>query len=173
VEICFLCYFSRLVKQKFNLFLSTENIVPNQIMHRQYNYVSRPQLDTPLGNPKYYEYAEWNPMRNNSDSFVFFRWPSNINPTQYKVLVETNDTAGHPVRSLGPLSFHPKNVEGYLRLPDVHFGWHNRISVVPITDNNLPSFEAELGRGSTYDIPAVPLAPRSWQMRRHGMSLGF
>jgi hypothetical protein len=135
------------------------------------------QLDHPYGRSGFFEYPSHSAMRNTAENYVFFEWPGSVDPTQYDVVIESLDTAGPTFRTIGMLGKNRTDRQSYIRLPDTHFDWHGRIGVIPRTNVNLPQFEAEIGRGSTYTIPAVQ-GPRTdgtaWQMRRHGaIGLGF
>lgn len=131
------------------------------------------QLDHPYGNTSFFEIPSHVTMRNTAENYVFFEWPENIDPTKYQVVIQSLDTAGPTYRSIGMLSFNRNARQSYLRMPDVYFGWHDRIGVIPSTDVRLPSFIAEIGRGSTYTIPYVT-KPGRYEMRRHGaIGLGF
>lgn len=133
---------------------------------------TKAQLDHPWGNPIFLGYPSSLDMRNTAENHVHFRWPQNINPTRYTVMVESLDVSGPTYRSIGKLSHNPNAREGTLKLPEVHFGWHSRIGVVPDV-NSLPSFEGELSRGSTYDVPAVT-KNGTFRLRRHGaIGLGY
>ena len=101
------------------------------------------------------------PMRLNAEDFVFFRWPDNVDPDRYTVVVEVLDNAGPHYRSISKLR---KSVE----LPHIHYDWHARIGVVP-NSHHLPVFESELVRGSTYIIPDVEGRNGRFQMERHGV----
>lgn len=101
------------------------------------------------------------PMRLNGEDFVFFNWPSDLDFTRYTVAVEVLDTSGPPYRGIGKLQ---KSVE----LPHVQYGWHPRIGVLP-DDESLPAFEAEMIRGSTYEIPSTNGQNGRIQMSRFGM----
>jgi hypothetical protein len=105
------------------------------------------------------------PGRMSTEDFVFFIIPHNINPKDFTVVVMANDTAGPMWRSIGPL-------QKQLYLPEVNFGAHSNISVIPKENPSLPSFMARLNRGSTYVIPEVNLrAPAGvYQMDRHGIT---
>ena len=100
------------------------------------------------------------PGRLNGDDFVHFQW-SGLNPANYQVIVEVLDNSGATYRSISPLK---KSVE----LPHVQYGWHPRLGVVP-NSPHLPTFEAELFRGSTYIIPNTGGKNGRFQMEQHGM----
>lgn len=119
------------------------------------------QLDILLSQSHFFTLPRYLPGRLNTDDFVFFRWCSGINPEKYDVVVESNDVSGPTYRKISPLL---ESVE----LPHVRFPWRGRIGVIPKTDK-LPSFEAELHRGSTYIIPDTHGKNGRFQMERHGM----
>jgi len=120
------------------------------------------QLDILATGPDWFTLPRHLPMRLGGEDFVFFHWPHDLNPDRYTVVVEVLDTAGAPFRGIGKLN---QNVE----LPHVQYGWHSRIGVIP-DDDSLPKFEAELIRGSTYEIPYTPKGSnRRYEMRRSGM----
>lgn len=102
------------------------------------------QLDILATRPDWFTIPRYMPGRLNAEDFVFFIWPKSINPSRYTVVVEVLDTAGPPYRSISKLK---KSVE----LPHVQYGWHARLGVIP-DSTSLPSYEAELNRGSTYII---------------------
>lgn len=122
------------------------------------------QLDILATRPDWFTLPRHLPMRLSGEDFVFFTWPCGLDPEKYTVVVEVLDTSGAPYRGIGKLK---KSVE----LPHVQYGWHSRIGVLPDTEE-LPAFEAELVRGSTYEIPDVP-KPKDccarYQMTRFGM----
>lgn len=118
------------------------------------------QLDILATHPDWFTLPRYLPGRLNAEDFVFFTWPSHLDPTKYTVVVEVLDVAGPTYRGIGKLK---NNVE----LPHVQYDWHARIGVIP-DSHDLPSFEAELNRGSTYMIPNVH-KPGRYQMVAHGM----
>ena len=132
--------------------------------------MSKLQLDHPWGNPIFLGYPSGLDVRNTAENHVYFRWPQSVDPTRYTVMVESLDVSGPPYRSIGKLSNSRNAHEGVLKLPEVQFGWHARIGVIP-NDKSLPSFEGELSRGSTYDVPAVT-KNGTFKLRRHG-SIGL
>jgi hypothetical protein len=86
----------------------------------------------------------------NVDDFVFFVFPSSVNPLDYMVAVETLDTSqpdGH-IRTIGQLR---TNVE----LPHVVFDAYASIYVLPKSDPTKHTWYARLSRGSTYRIPEI------------------
>ena len=101
------------------------------------------------------------PGRLDTTMFVFFNWPREVDPKRYTVVIESLDTSGATYRGIGKLHDH-------VQLPHVQLGWHSRIGVIPDSEE-LPAFEAELVRGSTYDIPKGPWKQPRIQMRRHGV----
>lgn len=101
------------------------------------------------------------PGRLNAADFVFFNWPCTFDFKRYKVVVETLDTAGVTYPGIGPLK---QSVE----LPHIQYPWGGRIGVIP-DSHQLPSFEAELIRGSTYVIPDTKGKNGTFQMTRHGV----
>lgn len=119
------------------------------------------QFDILWTGPDWYTIPPDAPGRLNGDDFVYFRWDCNLNPCDYTIVIESLDTAGPQFRSISILS---KSVQ----LPLVQLGAHLRIGVIPST-LNLPSFEAELIRGSTYVIPNTKGKNGVFQMERHGM----
>ncbi|MDB4769450.1 hypothetical protein OAG24_00645 [bacterium] len=119
------------------------------------------QLDIIWTGPDWFTLPADVPGRLNGDDFVYFRWDCNLNPCDYTVVVESLDTAGPTYRSISILD---KTVQ----LPLVHFGAHVRIGVIPNSEV-LPSFEAELFRGSTYVIPNTHGQTGRFQMEQHGM----
>lgn len=130
------------------------------------------QLDHLRGNTHFTGYSNRIDMANTTEDHVFFEWYMDIDPTKYSVVVESMDTAGPTYRSIGKLS-HNKNAKaGTLKLPNVVFDPHARIGVIP-SSKNMPSFEGELSRGSTYKIPCVN-KNGTYKLRRHGaIGLGF
>jgi hypothetical protein len=107
------------------------------------------QLDTPLSNGKFFSLPKHLPGRVNVDDFVFFHYPSTINPNDYMVAVETLDTSGPThIRTIGPLR---SNVD----LPHVHFDAYGSIYVIPANDPTKHTYYARLSRGSTYTIPEI------------------
>lgn len=119
------------------------------------------QLDIVWTNPQWFTLPRHLPGRLSATDFVFFRWCGDLNPADYTVVVESLDTAGPRFRSIGQLR---REVE----LPHVMFDWHAQIGVVP-NRPSLPSFEAELVRGSTYVIPSTHGRNGRFQMERHGV----
>ena len=120
------------------------------------------QLDKSRYHSDFSSIPKWLPGRLESDDFFFFKYPRNLDISRYTVVIEGLDMSdNNPYRSVGPLD---KAVE----IPAVKLGWHPRIGVVPDTDA-LPSFEAELIRGSTYIIPDVSRSNGVFQMERHGI----
>ena len=119
------------------------------------------QLDVLWSNPQWFTLPRHLPGRLRADDFVFFKWCGSLDPSKYTVVVESLDTAGPPFRSIGRLS-------SKVELPHVMFDWHARIGVLP-SDSSLPSFEAELIRGSTYMIPNTRGRNGVFQMERHGV----
>ena len=125
------------------------------------------QLDLPFSNGKFYSLPKHLPGRVNVDDFVFFDYPSCINPHDYMIAVETLDTSnpGSPLRTIGPL-------RGEAELPHVHFDAYASIYILPKDDPGKPTFYARLNRGSTYTIPDVSRVHQpggKYEMRRHGM----
>ena len=105
------------------------------------------------------------PGRMNTDDFVFFSYPSSFPAREYYVVVTTEDTSGGPLRQL---SFLEKNVE----LPQVQFGAHGKIFLIPVSNPNLPTYFARLNRASTYTVSDIPYHSRPGtkiEMTRHGV----
>ena len=120
------------------------------------------QCDPILSNGHFLTIPREVPGRLLTSDFVFFTWPQNINPSQYTVVVEANDAASAPYRSIGPLA---QNVQ----LPYVQFGAEAKIGVIPTADSRLPSFWSGLNRMSTYNVPEVDLRRGGqYTMTRHG-----
>ncbi len=119
------------------------------------------QLDVLATRADWFDLPRHLPMRLNAEDFVFFKWPRNLDPSRYTVVVEVLDNAGPPYRGISKLN---ESVE----LPHVQYGWHPRIGVVP-DDSKLPAFEAELIRASTYIIPDTNGENGRFQMERHGV----
>lgn len=125
------------------------------------------QLDLPFSNGRFFSAPKFLPGRVNVDDFVFFNFPSTMNPGDYMVAVETIDTSNPnaPIRTIGPL-------RGEVELPHVHYDAYASIFVLPKVDPQKPTFYARLNRGSTYSIPDVSRDRRpggKYEMRRHGM----
>jgi len=118
------------------------------------------QLDILATRPDWFTIPRTEFMRINAEDMVFFEWPSGFPYHRYTVVVEVLDTAGPTYRSISKLN---KQVE----LPHVQYDWHARLGVVPDSPQ-LPLFEAELNRGSTYSIPDVR-KNGTFQMIAHGM----
>ena len=118
------------------------------------------QLDILATRADWFTLPRYLPGRLTGEDFVFFNWPTGFPIDRYTIAVEVLDTAGPTYRSIGKLQ---KSVE----LPHVQYGWHGRIGVLPDT-LDLPMFEAENIRGSTYVIPDIRV-PGEFQMTRHGM----
>ncbi len=116
------------------------------------------QLDLPLSGGKFYSIPKHIPGRVNVDDFVFFNYPSNVNPSDYEVVITTLDTSqpSSHLRRIGPLR---TNVE----LPHVHFDAYASIYVMPKSDPTKHTWYARLNRGSTYTLPAVS------GIHRHGV----
>lgn len=119
------------------------------------------QLDIAATYPDWYTLPRHLPMRLNGEDFIFFDWPASVDPSRYTVAVEVLDIAGPPYRGIGLLK---KSVE----LPHVQYGWHARLGVLPDSED-LPVFEAEMIRGSTYVLPDPKGRNGRYQMVRHGM----
>jgi len=119
------------------------------------------QLDILATRPDWFTLPRHLPGRLNAEDMVFFEWPCHLDACRYKVAVEVLDTAGPTYRGIGQLN-------KALELPHVQYDWHARIGVLPDSPD-LPTFEAELNRGSTYMIPDVGKANGRFQMRSHGM----
>lgn len=125
------------------------------------------QLDLPYSNGKFYSLPKYLPGRVNVDDFVFFDFPSGMNPNEYMVAVDTLDTTNpmDTTRIIGPLE---RNVE----LPHVMYDAYGSIYVIPRRNKMLPSYFARLNRGSTYVILEVPRPSppgTKYEMRRHGI----
>jgi len=125
------------------------------------------QLDIPFSNGKFYDLPKFLPGRVNVDDFVFFDYPSGMNPDEYTVAVDSLDTTNPNMttRTIGPLQ---RNVE----LPHVQYDAYAVIYVIPKRDKRLPTYYARLNRGSTYVILEVPkISPigTKYEMRRHGI----
>lgn len=119
------------------------------------------QLDILLSQPEFYIIPKHLPGRLMTTDFMFFRWSCDFDVRRYCVVVESSDVSGDSVfRNIGPLQ---KTIE----LPHVRFGAYSRIGVIPDSEQ-LPSFEAELIRGSTYIIPDTHGKNGRFQMERHG-----
>ena len=130
--------------------------------------MSNPQLDIPATGPQHYTLPREVAGRLTPQDFIQFRFPSKcegFDPDRYTVMVEVLDTSGPPYRSISKLR---ETVE----IPHVIFDPHARIGVVP-DGTDLPVYEAELGRGSTYILPSYNhpgLRNRQRiQMERYGM----
>jgi hypothetical protein len=113
-------------------------------------HLSSVQLDTPFANGKFYSLPKHLPGRVNTDDFVFFSFPENMNPNDYMVAVDTLDTSDPSctIRTIGPLR---ENVE----LPFVVFDAYASIYVIPQSDPTKHTYYARLSRGSSYKIPAI------------------
>lgn len=120
------------------------------------------QVDIPYASQNFMSLPQYVPGRVNTDDFVYFKWPRSLNPQQYSVLVEPNDTAGGSFRTLGTLS-------DAVGLPVVYFNAESMIGVVPTNNGQLPAFWSRLNRGSTYVIPDVGKQPGVFSMDRHGV----
>lgn len=125
------------------------------------------QLDTPFSNGKFFSLSKHLPGRVNVDDFVFFEYPSFINPLDYMVAVDTLDTSdpSAPIRTIGPL-------RGGVELPHVHYDAYAAIYVFPRENPTLPTFYSRLNRGSTYTIPDVRIYHQigaKYEMRRSGI----
>lgn len=125
------------------------------------------QLDPTFSGGKFFSLPKFLPGRVNVDDFVFFNYPSGMNPSDYMVAVETIDTSDphSPIRTIGPL-------RNSVELPHVHYDAYASIFVIPNVDPRKPTFYARLNRGSTYDIPDVRAEHQvggKYEMRRHGM----
>ncbi len=92
--------------------------------------------------------------------FIHFRWGPEIDPSKYTVIVESLDTAGPTFRSISKLN---ESVE----LPHVMFAWHPRLGVIP-NSKNLPAFEGEMYRGSTYLLRSTHGKNGRFQLEHHG-----
>jgi len=101
------------------------------------------------------------PMRLDGTSFVHFIIPRELPVHRYKVVIESMDTAGPTYRSIGPLK---QSVE----LPHIQYPWTARLGVVP-DGEDIPSFEAQMFRGSTYVIPHTLGRNGVFQMTQHGV----
>lgn len=119
------------------------------------------QLDIMATRSDFFTLPTHAPGRLDGTMFVYFNWPREVDPRRYTVVIETLDTAGAPYRGISPLKDH-------VQLPHVQLGWHPRIGVVPDSEE-LPVFEGELVRGSTYDIPNPPWKQGRVIMRRSGV----
>jgi hypothetical protein len=126
------------------------------------------QTDLPLANGKFYGLPKHLPGRVNTDDFVFFNIPSEINPSDYEVVIESLDTSQHThLRKIGTLM---ANVE----IPFVHLDAYASIYVMPKVDPTKHTFYARLSRGSTYTIPVVQGLHRpgiKHEMKRGGVLL--
>jgi len=121
------------------------------------------QADITLAGNKFISIPRETPGRLNTDDFVFFNWPSTVNPNEYTVVVESMDTAGAQYRKVAPLS-------KQINLPFVQFDAHALIGVIPNHDERKPQFWARLNRGSTYQLPTVPRgASGKFTMQLHGV----
>jgi hypothetical protein len=125
------------------------------------------QLDLPFSNGHFFSLPKHLPGRVNVDDFVFFDFPTSMDPMDYMIAVNTLDTSdpAHPLRTIGPLR---PNVE----LPHVQYDAYAAILVLPKCDPAKPTFYSRLNRGSTYKIPDVISVHRpgnKYEMRRHGM----
>jgi len=118
------------------------------------------QLDILATRPDWFTLPRNLPGRLNGDDFIHFQW-SELNPANYQVVIEVLDNSGSTYRSISPLK---KSVE----LPHVQYGWHPRLGVIP-NSPNLPAFEAEMFRGSTYIIHNTGGMNGRFQMEQHGM----
>ena len=125
------------------------------------------QCDITLAGNPFISLPRHLPGRLNTDDFVFFNWPPSVNPLNYTVVVEANDTAGERYRSIAPLA---KEVA----LPFVQFDAYAMIGVIPTQNKYLPKFWSRVNRGSTYNIPHVPIQNppgQQYQMRCHGIQI--
>lgn len=105
------------------------------------------QLDMLWANSQFYTIPATADGRMTTQDFVYFKWNPRINPSDYTVVVESNDTAGSTFRSIGKLSER-------LQLPFVKLPYYCRIGVIPNNDRK-PLFQGLLVRGGTYFVPQV------------------
>lgn len=123
------------------------------------------QLDTLFSPGTFGVIPKHVPGRMNTDDFVYFSYHSSFPAKEYYVVVTTEDTSGAPLRQLSHLE---KTVE----LPQVHFGAHGKIFLIPVTNPSLPTYFARLNRGSTYSVADLPIRSRPGtkiEMARHGV----
>ena len=96
----------------------------------------------------------------NTDDFIYFEIPSNIDASRYTVVIQSLDTAGDLYKSIGILA---KQVE----LPHVKLGWDIPFGLIPDSPN-LPVFTGSLIRASTYLFPSVS-GNGAYCLKRRGM----
>ena len=124
------------------------------------------QTDLPFANGKFYGLPKHLPGRVNVDDYVFFYFPSSMNPADYMVALDSLDTSGPThIKTIGPLR---QNVQ----LPLVYYDAYASIYVIPKDDPTKHVFFARLSRGSTYHIPEVHGLHRpgvKHEMRRNGV----
>jgi hypothetical protein len=121
------------------------------------------QLDIPATRSDWFNLPTYAPMRLSAIDFIYFIWPEDIDNKRYTVVIESLDTAGPTFRGIGILN-------SYVQLPHVQLGWHTKLGLIP-DSSNLPVFEAELIRASTYVIPPKNKWGNSEKitMERHGI----
>ncbi len=120
------------------------------------------QLDMHRHHPDFYTIPKYLPGRLEADDFIFFKFPNSLNPQRYTVVIEGLDMSdNNPNRSIGKLN-------SALEVPQVKLGWHARLGVIPDSEQ-LPSFESELYRGSTYIIPDTGRMNGVFRMEQHGI----
>jgi hypothetical protein len=120
------------------------------------------QLDIPATRSDWFNIPSYVPMRLTAVDFIYFNWPKDVDANRYTVVIESLDTAGPTFRGIGKL-------DSKIQLPHVQLGWHIMVGLIP-DSKNLPVFESNLIRASTYIVP-----PKSqWgsssrvKMERHG-----
>ena len=118
------------------------------------------QFDRPYADPKFYTIPASSPGRVEADDFIYFSWKGAFDPSQYNIIIETDDVAGTRWRNIGPIN------ERVL-LPFVKLSPYLQVGVVPLSDT-LPLFSAVLARGATYIIPDVGMQNGRWGMQRLG-----
>jgi hypothetical protein len=125
--------------------------------------MSNMQLDIPATRSDWFTLPTFVPMRLSAVDFIYFIWPADVDAKRYTVVIESLDTSGPTFRGISLL-------DSKVQLPHVQLPWPAKIGLIP-DSINLPVFEAELIRASTYVIPRK----NQWgnnsriEMERHGI----
>ena len=119
------------------------------------------QYDIILTNPQFFTLPKWLPGVRTAEDYVKFHFPSHLDKRRYTIVVESLDTTNKQYRGISKLDYQ-------VELPHVKLPWYGKIGVIP-DSTDLPMFEADLIRGSTYIIPDTKGKNGRFKMQRHGV----
>lgn len=115
-----------------------------QFTPQVYPAQTAPQMDISAAFNQWLSIPRYLPTRLGALNFVTFSWDSNVDASQYDIIIESLDNAGSPFRKISPL-------QTRVELPMVQLDMNALIGAVP-KSQNMPSYYAKLSRGAHYHI---------------------